>query len=317
MANTSILNAFERMWHHTSDALNKKVNITDIEDVVYAEEDNSVSASVPINADTLGGRPASDFALKDAVGYDLMDLESALIDRITEMGNTKAPAGYGLGEKIGVIPANSVATFVFSQSRHSALFSVRGNNGVACGNFLLNGYGAGGANRTMVKRLVGGDAILYGIVPQGNGTGITIWNNSGAEVQVSVLALLGSMPTMTVGSDGGATAEPFEYENPPMTFDVEYRTTKRYLGKPVYTQMVGYGALPNNTGKNVSLSVATTVTNLVGYSGSAVFGSEASAAALDTLISRLELKYNGIVRIETDEDRSGWSATFAIEYTKD
>lgn len=33
----------------------------------------------------------------------------------------------------------------------------------------------------------------------------------------------------------------WEWLNPPMTFGVEYRTTERYMGKPVYAKCVNYG----------------------------------------------------------------------------
>lgn len=37
----------------------------------------------------------------------------------------------------------------------------------------------------------------------------------------------------------------YEYANPPMQLGVEYRTTERYLGKPVYAQLVNMGAAPS------------------------------------------------------------------------
>lgn len=45
--------------------------------------------------------------------------------------------------------------------------------------------------------------------------------------------------------DGGATWQPWEWINPPMTLGVEYRTTERYLGKPVYTKIFNTGSLSN------------------------------------------------------------------------
>ncbi len=46
--------------------------------------------------------------------------------------------------------------------------------------------------------------------------------------------------------------EPWEWINPPMQIGVEYRTTERYNGKPVYLKLVDCGAGPNNTRKTVS-----------------------------------------------------------------
>ena len=41
-----------------------------------------------------------------------------------------------------------------------------------------------------------------------------------------------------------------------MSPGVEYRTTERYLGKPVYVKMVDCGNLPNNTTKEVAHGIA-------------------------------------------------------------
>ncbi len=45
----------------------------------------------------------------------------------------------------------------------------------------------------------------------------------------------------------------WEWVNPPMLPDVEYRTTERYMGKPVYTKLISCGELVNN--KTVAVCV--------------------------------------------------------------
>ncbi len=45
-----------------------------------------------------------------------------------------------------------------------------------------------------------------------------------------------------------------EYLNPPMSLGVEYRTTERYLGKPVYVKLIDLGSLPN-AGSTKQISV--------------------------------------------------------------
>lgn len=42
----------------------------------------------------------------------------------------------------------------------------------------------------------------------------------------------------------GSMIRPWEYVNPPMVIGVEYRTTERYQGKPVYVKVVNFGAPP-------------------------------------------------------------------------
>lgn len=57
-----------------------------LQDVVYSDESDEYDATTPLNADTLGGRPASEFATKDELSaLDASDVGAA-------------PAGYGLGE---------------------------------------------------------------------------------------------------------------------------------------------------------------------------------------------------------------------------
>ena len=57
--------------------------------------------------------------------------------------------------------------------------------------------------------------------------------------------------------DGETLLLPMEYLNPPMKLGVEYRTTERYLGKPVYAKLIDCGNLPApGSTKNVSHGVS-------------------------------------------------------------
>lgn len=47
----------------------------------------------------------------------------------------------------------------------------------------------------------------------------------------------------------------WEWVNPPMFLGVEYRTTERYLGKPVYCQVIDCGIITANTQKIVVKSI--------------------------------------------------------------
>lgn len=49
----------------------------------------------------------------------------------------------------------------------------------------------------------------------------------------------------------GSTVYEWEWVNPPMLPGVEYRTTERYNGLPVYTKLVDFGAVPSNTYKSI------------------------------------------------------------------
>ena len=59
------------------------------------------------------------------------------------------------------------------------------------------------------------------------------------------------------GLGAGAQIYPWEWVNPPMQLSVEYRTTERYLGKPVYVKAVDCGNLPApGSTKNVSHGIS-------------------------------------------------------------
>ena len=54
-----------------------------------------------------------------------------------------------------------------------------------------------------------------------------------------------------------STWYPWEWVNPPMQLGVEYRTTERYLGNPVYAKLINCGNLPGpGSTKNVSHGVS-------------------------------------------------------------
>ena len=59
-----------------------------------------------------------------------------------------------------------------------------------------------------------------------------------------------------------------EWFNPPRLLGVEYRTTERYKGKPVYIKAVDTGALPNATFKFVEASFPN-ANAIVDYGGEA------------------------------------------------
>ena len=55
-------------------------------------------------------------------------------------------------------------------------------------------------------------------------------------------------------ADPEGTWNPFEWVNPPMQIGVEYRTTERYLGNPVYVKVVNCGQISN--GKEIEHGIS-------------------------------------------------------------
>lgn len=96
--------------------------------------------------------------------------------------------------------------------------------------------------------------------------------------------------------------QPWEWVNPPMVMGVEYRTTERYLGKPVYTQIINCGSMPNiDNSKSVSIaalnvSVVTFISGWCTYYA-AIFdekllGMTMSANNLNIIVFNLNREFN-------------------------
>lgn len=106
---------------------------------------------------------------------------------------------------------------------------------------------------------------------------------------------------------------------PPMLLDVEYRTTERYLGKPVYVKVIDFGSLPNSTYKEVAHGVSNFQKGVQAYgeaSGLVIPTNNFSggmASGSGTVSIRLD--GSGVV-IATNFDASAYSARVTIKYTK-
>lgn len=63
---------------------------------------------------------------------------------------------------------------------------------------------------------------------------------------------------------------PFEWVNPPMELGIEYRTTERYRGKPVYAKLIDCGTIPaQGTYKTLAFSSDEpgVIVSVIAYSG--------------------------------------------------
>ena len=59
----------------------------------------------------------------------------------------------------------------------------------------------------------------------------------------------------------------WEWVNPPMITDVEYRTTERYMGQPVYARLVDCGGCPGAESKTIAHNVEGVVDRIVSAHG--------------------------------------------------
>jgi hypothetical protein len=109
---------------------------------------------------------------------------------------------------------------------------------------------------------------------------------------------------------------PWECINPPMTEGVEYRTTERYKGKPVYALLKNLGAMPNSTTKTI-YDLANNVDNLVSADLTLDKG---EARHIDNKFTELRWYIgcysNPYIEISSTNDKSGYTGFLRMKYTK-
>lgn len=111
-----------------------------------------------------------------------------------------------------------------------------------------------------------------------------------------------------------------EWLNPPMELGVEYKTTERYVGKPVYALAFDYGALPNTTHRVAYFPVAENVGKIIDYGGEGagyVLPNVYPTTGYDIKLAVCLSSSGGLaVDIGTDRDYSAYNATVWAKYTK-
>lgn len=115
-------------------------------------------------------------------------------------------------------------------------------------------------------------------------------------------------------TDYAATWGEWEFGKVPMELGVEYRTTERYLGKPVYVQAVNFGTLPNAGTKSVTWAtsgvvLATLSVEATSNQGASLgLGASLSGTEITATTTTLYVKSSG--------DYSDNTAVFRVKYTK-
>nr|DAE22058.1 MAG TPA: hypothetical protein [Siphoviridae sp. ctBtS10] len=89
----------------------------------------------------------------------------------------------------------------------------------------------------------------------------------GASLSYGTLLYARNSALMAVREVSGGEVGPIEWINPPMQLGVEYRTTERYLGKPVYVKTINMGNLPGNAVKQSSFQSNNVVDKIVSVTG--------------------------------------------------
>lgn len=113
------------------------------------------------------------------------------------------------------------------------------------------------------------------------------------------------------------TVGEWEWVNPPMLLGVEYRTTERYMGKPVYAKLVDFGALPNASAKIIEYS-ADKSCRLISASGNvaATGAIIPSALGADTKQQVFVGGNGNEVWVVTYQDYTNTTAYIRVKYIK-
>lgn len=118
----------------------------------------------------------------------------------------------------------------------------------------------------------------------------------------------------------------WEYSDPSMVLGVEYRTTERYNGKPVYAKVVDCGALPNASNKDIVLTdggieeIVDCRTRMAVESGIREFDDLLrNSNAIDLYgYARPYINANKVLclTIKTAKNLSAYTAACTVKYTK-
>ena len=103
-----------------------------------------------------------------------------------------------------------------------------------------------------------------------------------------------------------------EWLNPPMVVGTEYRTTERFMGKPVYVKLVDFGAGANNTEKSVEHGASTAI--VIDYGGYAKSGN--SALSVPWMSHSTLSVSNTVIVMTADANYSGYNVYVWIKYYK-
>lgn len=125
--------------------------------------------------------------------------------------------------------------------------------------------------------------------------------------------------------DTATQNNPWEWINPPMELGTEYRTTERYLGKPVYCKLIDCGAVPDvNTNKTIGFSCPG-ISRIISWTGNVDIGGNTFALPYHEIGRKVNnasiyvfVNYTGIT-LRTDDQwfaENGGTAQCTIWYTK-
>lgn len=106
-----------------------------------------------------------------------------------------------------------------------------------------------------------------------------------------------------------------EWINPPMALGVEYRTTERYQGKPIYAKCVDFGTLPNSGRKQMAYTESGGF-HVISISGNANGATNNFPIPSSTIAVVKAYANSASVFLDTEGDLSAYTAYVIVKYTK-
>lgn len=264
-------------------------NMVHVGDVVDA-------ATAPLDADSLGGRPAGDYATQSFVTNKIAEAQ------VGGSGNIDL-SGYATKDDLNTKLSTSGGTINGSVNMNGTV-TIKGNLVYSDGDINMNsrkiwnlttptgwgdaankGYVDDGLNTKAPSGHGLGTGAVYASSPDSvfnggfyrwdtdndqtpfaNGTYLVIpraKDTSAAQIAVNMAGTnKGSMAFRVTTTS--AVGE-WEYINPPMKLGTEYRTIKRFNNKVVYAKWIDFGALPSNTEKSVTVGVLGSSMKIIDY----------------------------------------------------
>lgn len=299
-----------------------------LDDMAYVGDITEDVASTPVNADLLGGRPAGEYATQNYVANEIAkaQLEGEDVDL----------SGYATKDEMNAairaidFPVDSV------NGRTGAITLNASDVGAHPNTWLPTiaeigsapaGYGLGGEAKQISSW---DDAIQTGFYmsPTGplNGPWFygfvirktdkiliqKVWTNDEQTSQFGCGFY--SAERRKLGSTWGE----WEWVNPPMKLGVEYRTTERWNGKPVYVALVDLGNMPDGqTYKDVEFLVSGGQPRPFFVIGLNSVGCTLPAHYADGNSQYISAERNDLhdgVRIRLKNGVAGWTAVALVKY---
>ena len=268
------------------------------EDAVASEDDYPVLQNLMFSMEngyvTRAEKAANEAELWAKASQDVAEGDFATRAELEAVKNGAAPAGYGLGEETpSVVDMNDAVVNGWYRSI-----------GDTTENYPALIPGAGGAYCTLFVQT----------------RGIHIYQEARYQNYIAIRHCENN------------TWREWEYVNPPMSVGVEYRTTERCDGKPVYVQRFSLGALPVSGTKayyfttKVTAAIRVVRANIIAKQTTStretthtlpMIGNTGDVMAFAYVVSRLDGGDRPVVNISVMTDCSAYNGVAEIWYTKD